>query len=130
MVIRLKRFRGHNEMEVVWEASRMANRMLKKGAQVTILLDMEAVHAIDKNETAGAYTEANRGNGNSAAAKLTSPQDHLMEFVQNGGRLVASQRWVKLFAIGSGSLLPGTNLISEDEMDEILLDPDATVVDY
>jgi len=130
IVIRLKRFRASGEMEVVWEASRMASRMLRKGADVTILLDMEGVHAADKNDTSGAYNESNRGNGNSRAEKLTSPQQHLTEFAGNGGHIVASARWVKLFAISIGALIPGTTLASEDEIDDILLDPNTTVIDY
>lgn len=130
LVIRLKRFRSLQEMENVWEASRAAIRMLKKGAQVTILLDMEGVHAADRTDTTGAYNEASRGNGNQASERLTSPQDHLTQFVGEGGKLVASARWVKLFAISQGSLIPGTRLASEDEIDDILLDPSTTVVDY
>lgn len=130
LVIRLKRFRSLQEMENVWEASRTAIRMLKKGAQVTILLDMEGVHAADRNDTMGAYNEANRGNGNQAAERLTSPQDHLTQFVSEGGKLVVSARWVKLFAISQGALIPGARLASEDEIDDILLDPSTTVVDY
>jgi hypothetical protein len=130
IVIRLKKFRASQEMEVAWEAARRANRMLKKGADVTILLDMEAVHAVDKNDTAFAEIEENRGNGNRAAERLTSPQHNLMLFVQNGGTLVASARWVKLFAIGNSALIPGTKLLTDDELDDILLEPNVTVLDF
>lgn len=130
IVIRLKRFRASQEMEVMWEAARMGNRMLKKGADVTILLDMEAVHAADKNDTAFASMEANRGNGNGTAEKLTTPQQHLTEFAANGGHLVANARWVRLFSIQGGSLIPGTVIATEDEVDDLLMEPNATVIDY
>jgi hypothetical protein len=130
VVIRLKRFRASQEMEIVWEASRRANRMLKKGADVTIILDMDAVHAADRNDTAFAEIEENRGNGNRAAERLTSPQHNMFLFVQNGGNLVASARWAKLFAISNTALIPGIKLLTDDELDDILLEPNVTVLDF
>lgn len=130
IVIRLKRYRALQEMEVCWEASRMANRMLKKGAPVIVLLDWEAVHAADMNDTAFAWNEKNRGNGNESAERLTVPQDHLRQFVASGGRLVVSARWIKLFAISHRAIVPGAQMATEDEIDDILMDPNTQLIDY
>jgi len=131
ILIRLKRYRSLSEMEVVWEAARAACRWLKKGADVTILLDMDAIHAADRNDTGLANYEPNRGNGNSSAEKLTTPQDQLNQFVQSGGKLIASERWVKLAGISHGSLITGTKLVKEEDMDDLLLDSSfSSVISY
>lgn len=131
ILIRIKKFRSGQEMEVVWEAARVANAMAKKGADVTVLLDMEAVHAASKSYTMNALYEPNRGNGNSAAPRLTTPQDLLAEFVQNGGRLCISLRWAKLYGMaGGGSVaMPGAVMLSDEEIADLLLESD-NCIDY
>lgn len=130
MLIRLKRFYSLSETEVVWEAARTGVRWLKKGADVTILLDMDAVHAANKNETANAWFEHQRGNGNTAGGKLTSPQDELLAFTSAGGKLVASERWARHAALSPSALVPGTTLLSDDAIDDLLIDPTTTVISY
>lgn len=132
MVIRLKRYRSLSEMEVVWEAARTGSRWLKKGADVTILLDMDAVHAANKSETANAWYEQNRGNGNVSSDnnKISSPQDQLNAFVQSGGKLVISERWAKIGGMGPSGLICGTQLLSDDAIDDLLINPDCAVISY
>ncbi len=130
VLIRLKRYRSQSEMEVVWEAARAGLRWLRKGADVTILLDMDGINAASKSETGLAYYEPNRGNGNSSGEKISSPQDQLTQFIQAGGKLLACDRWVKLRGLSPGSLISGTKLLSEDEIDDIMLDSSYNVVYY
>lgn len=129
-LIRLKRFNSLSETEIVWEAARAGTRWIKKGYPVTIVLDMDAVHAADKNDTGGAWWESSRGNNNSGGEKASTPQQQLEIFVMAGGRLVVSQRWKKVNSISDGVLLSGAELLNEDEIDDLLLDPSYTVVNY
>lgn len=131
VLIRMKRFRSQQEMEVVWEAARVANAMARKGADVTILLDMEAVHAANKSDTSFASFEPNRGNGNTAAPRLTTPQDLLAEFVSNGGRVCVSLRWAKLYGMAGGgsAAMPGCVMLNDEEIADLLLESD-NCIDY
>jgi hypothetical protein len=130
IVIRLKRYRALNEMDIVWEATNMANQMLLKGADVTILLDMDAVNAANRNDTQNATFELWRGNGSSTQARASTPQDHLVQFTEGGGHLLASKRWVTIYSISNQALVPSTQLISDDRITTTLLNRNITLIDY
>jgi hypothetical protein len=129
ITIRLKRFRGLLEMEVVWEAANLAIKMQSKGADVTLLLDMEAVNAANRHNTMFAEFQEHRGNGNSSE-KLESVQALIRQFTDAGGRVLVAQRWAHYYSMDSdGSLIHGVKLVSDDEIADHLLDT-GNILDY
>jgi predicted peroxiredoxin len=133
IVVRMLMFRTGNHMQYSWEGARMANLMLAKGADVTVLLDMDAVRAADKGDTMNTEFEPYQGRGNHGSGRYTTPQDLLKQFTDNGGKLVASERWSYLCGQSSGAghpLIAGTKLLSDEEIADLLIDPNITVIDY
>jgi hypothetical protein len=126
ITIRLKRFRSLQEMEVVWEAVALASRMTSRGADVTLLLDMEAVHAVNRHDTAFAEFQNNRG----SSERFVSVQAAIGQLVAAGAHVVASDRWARYFGVAGGdALIPGVRLASDDEIADELLTT-GNILDY
>jgi predicted peroxiredoxin len=117
--------------EIMWEATREAQRMLRDGADVSILLTMDAVNAADTNKVGNVTIDPRRFDSDVRDGKLTTPQEALKQFIQSGGKLLASERYAKNFSlVGSPNLMAGTQLVSDDEIDRLLMDPNNKVLTY
>jgi len=127
ITIRLKRFRSLQEMEVVWEALNLALKMENKGGDVTMLLDMEAVNAANRHNTMFTEFQEHRGQ---AEERLVTVPALMRQFIDSGGRVLASDRWAHLFYTAQGSsLVEGVKLVSDDEIADHLLDT-GNILDY
>jgi hypothetical protein len=129
ITIRLKRFRALSEMDVVFEALKMANRMQLRGGQVTVLLDMEAVHAADRQDTAFAEFERHRGEGSYCSERFQTVQALMREFIGNKGTVIVSARWAHIFLVKEGEMVPGVKLETDDEIADHLLNT-GNILDY
>lgn len=132
IVIRLLQFRAGGHMQFAFEAAHMANLLLDKGADVTVLLDLDAVRAADKNDTMNAQYDRFPGTAASVRGRYASAQDLLTEFVQKGGKLVVSEKWAKLTSTvdDMNPLINGAKMLSDDEIADLFMDPAVVILGY
>lgn len=129
ITIRLKRFYSLVEWEVVWEAFNLGINMAKKGGDVTVLLDMEAVQAANRHDNH--QFQMNRGNYGSE--KMISVQSMIQQFMEAGGQVVANERWAKFWGVSGGSmqaLSQGVQLMNDEEVADFLVNRSGNIIDY
>jgi hypothetical protein len=129
ITIRLKRFRSLNEMDIDYEAIKMASLMQSRGGQVTVLLDLEAVHAADRHDTMFAEFQLHRGQG-THTEKDETVQAVMSQFIQDGGAVLVSDRWAKYYGMADAhSLVNGAKLVTDEEIADHLLNS-GNILDY
>jgi hypothetical protein len=129
IVLRLKRFGSQYEGEIVEGGVSVAHDMLRRGANVTVLLDLEAVHVAD--DKYGFYDTASADeSGNQRSISLKQIQGQLRNFIDDGGTVLASEHWAKVWGITRrNSLSAGVRLISPGDLAQLLMDAHS-VIDY
>lgn len=125
MVMRFKRFRGSLEMDILWEGLLLARTLLNKGAIVTLVLDMESVGLVCKSEVVAARYHLDQA----IVKKLVTMQSLLQGLIKNGAQVYASDRWAKHWS-ESPNLMPGVNMVSDEEMADLLLESSGSILDY
>ena len=129
IVVRLKRYLSLVEVEVVEEALRTALKMLRRNVNVTILFDMEAVHAADPNFKffdirSTDEQQRDRIVPHSMIRKLQ------VDFMADGGKVMVSEHWAKVWGmLKSGGVTPGAIVASTDDIADELVHADS-VIDY
>ncbi len=130
-VVRVKHLVNLFEAEVVESALICARNMQKKHrGKVVFFLDLDAVNLID-----GQFdfydTVSTSENGNIRGVSVKHLRNELALFGAEGGIIIASERWVKMrgFRQKTNTMVSGTNLLSDEELAELLLDAD-NVIDY
>src|SRR6185437_5162898 len=93
--------------ELMWEATREAQRMQRDGADVSILLTMDAVNAADRTKVGNMTMDPSRFDSTVKNAKLTTPQEALSQFIQSGGKVLISERYARNY-----SLVGNPNLVT------------------
>ena len=111
--IRITNFEAVPGTHVSWEALRAANDLLQKGNDVTVILDLEGVRVANRHRID--WCQVVRG----STGRWITHASLIRDFLQSGGSVVASRRWVKTFG-EEQSLHPGIVLLNDDEMNEQL----------
>jgi hypothetical protein len=129
IVLRMKRFASQYEAEIVEDGLSIAGDMLRRGGNVVVLLDMEAVHVADDKfefyDTASADES-----GKQRAISTKQVQSQLRNFMEDGGTVLASEHWAKVWGITRrSSLSAGVRLISPGDIAQLLMDAQS-VIDY
>lgn len=126
VTLRFKRFRSPFEMEVIWEGLTLARNIQRKEIQVSLLLDLESVCLALKPEvvTARFNLEA------PMVKKLNTMQTLLMALIKDGAEIMASERWAKRGNEDLQQLLSGIKIISDEEMADLIIQRNGTILDY
>ncbi len=127
VTVRVRCYNSQNNWESVWEAFHMANLMLKKCSNVTILLDIEAVNAANRHDMKEYQLHRQ------STEKMIPMQRLLREFIDAGGKVYASERWAKFWGVAGGSypsLTPGVELLPDEEMADKYIESAGSIIDY
>jgi len=105
------------------DALNMGIRMLRKGADVTLILDKEAVLLANRH-----FFDEVQIRGKGPMIKIAST---LEEFMHAGGKVLASQSWAEeVGLIQDGSLTPGVTQVTDDELSEEYLQRRGSILEY
>jgi len=109
------------EARNMYEAVEAALYYLGKGIDVTLMLDRMALMAANRHD----MTEV------AERDKLVSVKALILEFLEKGGTVLASESWAnKLGYVTGGNLPPGVKLLSDDEMRDEIFRRRGTIVEY
>lgn len=130
-VVHLKHFT--NDLHAAKMALGFANEFVRKGAKTTLLLSLEGVRLVDKNQPinmnwglAGA-SEQKHGSGH--AGGMQTIEGQYESFVKAGGRVLACPHCSAAAGCEAKKLRDGAKFSPMDEMAALLLDADV-VLDY
>lgn len=126
ITIRFKRFRGPFEMEVIWEGLNLARNLQRKDANVSILLDLEAVCLVLKPEMV-----ASRFNfDHPMVKKLAAMQSMLQQLMKEGASVIASERWCRRGSESLPQMMPGVLLCNDEELADLIIERYGCIVEY
>jgi len=109
------------EGQNMYDALKAATYYQNKGIDVTVILDRLALQVANRHD----MHEVSEGD------RLVPVKNALLEFLQNGGTVLASQTWAnKLGYATAGNLPPGIRLLSDDEMRDELFKRRGTIIEY
>lgn len=109
------------ESRIMYDALKTAMYYMGKGMDVTVMLDRSGLQVANRHDP----TEVPEGD------KLVPVKAILVEFLQKGGTVLASESWSKKFGYVTGGNMPsGIKLLSDDEMRDELFKRRGTIIDY
>jgi len=106
-----------------FDALNLGLRMLRKGADVTVILDKEAVLLADRH-----FSDEVQVRGKGAMIRIHSV---LEEFIRAGGKVLASQSWAEeIGLLQGGAMTPGITPLTDDEMADEYLSRRGSILEY
>lgn len=126
ITFRFKRFRSPFEIEVLWEGLNMAHNVQKKEVNVSILLDLESVCLVLKPEVVAQRFNLDQ----SVVKKLTTMQTNLQQLIKDGATVIVSERWAKRGNESESNLMPGILLAGDEELADLIIERNGTIIEY
>lgn len=132
VIVRIRRVISLMEAEVAEGALKTALAMLRKEPQanVTVFLDMDAVTIADGESNFLDQLSAGE-DGNLRVISMKHLRSLLATFGSEGGKIAVSEHWVKVkgFRHHTNTIVPGCELLNDEELAELLLSA-TNVIDY
>lgn len=125
ITIRFKRFRSPFELEVLWEGLNLAKNLQIRDQNISVLFDLESVCLVLKPEIVASRFNLEA----SIVERLTKMQGMIQNILQNGGTVIASERWAKR-GDSLQYLMPGVQLISDDELADLIIERHGAIIEY
>lgn len=127
VTIRLQKYNRLQDWEVVWEALHMANLLAKRSSDVTLVLDLEGVNAANKHDMREYQLHRQ------STERMIQTQKLLRDFIADGGKVYASERWAKFWGLAGGSypsLTAGVELLTDEELADKYIERSGSIIDY
>ncbi|MBX9573409.1 MAG: serine/threonine protein kinase [Candidatus Obscuribacterales bacterium] len=126
VTFRFKRFRGTLEMDMIWEGLNLARNIQRKDVPITIFLDLESVCLVQKPDLVTARFNMDQA----LTKKLSSMQAMLHQLIKGGATVIANERWAKRGMETEQQLMPGVLLAGDDEIADLIIERNGSIVDY
>jgi hypothetical protein len=125
ITIRFKRFRSPFELEVLWEGLNLAKNLQEREANICVLFDLESVCLVLKPEIVASRFNLDA----SIVERLTKMQGMVQQLIKNGAAVQASERWAKR-GDSLQYLMPGVELIDDDDLADLILERFGSIIEY
>ena len=126
LTIRLRHFRGHAELDSVWEGLSLAARIQSRELQVSLLLDTEACHLVLRPDVFVSRLNLDP----QTTKRISNLQSMLQQLIKNGALVFASEKWVKRSGDEGRQLMPGVVLVDDEEICDLILERSGSIIDY
>lgn len=122
IIIRLLHYLSSSEIS--FEALRSGIYWLDRGARVTVLLDREAIMMANRHNKEEWQVDRN------STQKFIKVQSLLNDFINKGGKVVASEKWIKEFELDRQNIPTGISLLSENDINDLIISNTGRIINY
>jgi serine/threonine-protein kinase len=129
VTFRFKKMKSVFDKDMILQTLSLSNKLIKKGADFSILLDFEAVHLSHRSELMSPEFHPDLN----TTEKIASIQSGLVKLIEAGATVAVAERWARYVGIlsrGTEGLIPGVMLLNEDRMAEYLIQRAGSIMDY
>jgi serine/threonine protein kinase len=129
MTFRFRKIKQPHEKDQFMQAMEIAQKLIKKGADMSVFLDYEAVHLVHRSDLMAPEFHPDI----MTTDKIHSIQNSLQKLIKSGASINASEHWLRYFGIlagGPDAILPGILVLDEDALAEYLMERATSIMDY
>jgi serine/threonine protein kinase len=127
VTFRFRKFRTNPEKDQVLMALDLSLRMIKRGADLSIYLDYEAVYLVQHVDMMAFEFHSDIG----STERIRNIQNSFHKIIRAGGNVTVPEQWLRYFGIQMEDLISGINVLDQDLLAEYLLQRTSTsIMDY